>query len=71
MCRLFDFVLKRIERGYQSCYTQREFHRLLSSAGFCIQSARKIKFGLIWGMMIAVAVPNALSGTKPTANGHE
>jgi ubiquinone/menaquinone biosynthesis C-methylase UbiE len=58
-CRLFDLVLKRIERGYQSCYTQHEFHRLLSSAGFAIQSARKIKFGLIWGMMIAVAVPKA------------
>lgn len=57
MCRCFDLVLRRIERGYRSCYTQREFHRLLNSAGLAIQSAQRKKFGLIWGLMIATAVP--------------
>ncbi|PWT79325.1 MAG: methyltransferase type 11 [Acidobacteria bacterium] len=58
MCRCFDFCFRRIERGYQSCYTQRELQRLLDAAGFAIQSTRKIKLGSIfWGHMIAVATP--------------
>ena len=56
LCRLFDIVLKLIEPAYQRCYTQREFHRLLASAQFNIQSARKARFGLVWGLMIATAV---------------
>jgi ubiquinone/menaquinone biosynthesis C-methylase UbiE len=60
ICRCFDFFLRRIEQGYQSCYTQRELHRLLDAAGFAVQSARKIKLGSIfWGHMIVVAVPKA------------
>jgi ubiquinone/menaquinone biosynthesis C-methylase UbiE len=58
ICRCFDFFLRRIERGYQSCYTQRELEVLLDAAGFVVQSGRKIKLGSIfWGHMIAVAVP--------------
>jgi ubiquinone/menaquinone biosynthesis C-methylase UbiE len=58
ICRGFDFFLRGIERGYQSCYTQRELLRLLDSAGFAIRSTRKIKLGSIfWGHMIAVATP--------------
>jgi ubiquinone/menaquinone biosynthesis C-methylase UbiE len=62
VCRCFDFFLRRIERGYQSSYTQRELHRLLDAAGFAIESARRIKLGSIfWGHMIAVAIPNGLT----------
>ncbi|MFY9984601.1 MAG: methyltransferase domain-containing protein [Chthoniobacterales bacterium] len=58
ICRCFDFFLKRIERGYHSCYTQSELHRLLSSAGFAIQSAQTTKLGSIfWGHIIVVAIP--------------
>jgi ubiquinone/menaquinone biosynthesis C-methylase UbiE len=53
-CRLFDLVLKRIEPGYYACYTQRDFHRLLISAGFEIRSAGKVRFGWTWGLMKAV-----------------
>ena len=60
ICRCFDFFLKRIERGYHSCYTQPELHRLLSSAGFAIQSAQRTKLGSIfWGHIIVVAIPKA------------
>jgi ubiquinone/menaquinone biosynthesis C-methylase UbiE len=60
ICRCFDFFLRRTERGYQSCYTQRELQRLLDAAGFVVQSARKIKLGSIfWGHMIVVATPGA------------
>lgn len=59
-CRCFDFFLKRIERGYHSCYTQDELHRLLSSAGFAVQSSQTTKLGsAFWGHMIVVAIPKA------------
>ncbi len=65
ICRCFDFFLRRIERGYQSCYTQRELQRLLDAAGFAVRSTRKIKLGSIFcGHMIAIANPT-------TTNGHE
>ena len=58
LCRCFDFFFRWIERGYQSCYTQRDLQRSLEAAGFAVQSTRKIKLGSIfWGHMIAVAVP--------------
>ena len=55
LCRLFDIVLKLIEPAYRRCYAQREFHRLLASAQFDIQSARRVRFGPVWGLMIATA----------------
>jgi ubiquinone/menaquinone biosynthesis C-methylase UbiE len=51
ICRWFDLILKRIEPGYHACYTQRDFHRLLSIAGFEIRSADRIRFGWTWGLM--------------------
>jgi ubiquinone/menaquinone biosynthesis C-methylase UbiE len=56
VCRLFDLVLKLIEPAYRQSYTQMEFHRLLAAAQFEIQSARRVQFGLVWGLMIATAV---------------
>jgi ubiquinone/menaquinone biosynthesis C-methylase UbiE len=56
MSRWFDLILKRIEPGYHACYTQRDFHRLLSIAGFEIRSADTIRFGWTWGLMKVVAV---------------
>jgi ubiquinone/menaquinone biosynthesis C-methylase UbiE len=65
ICRCFDFFLRRIERGYQSCYTQGELQRLLDAAGFTIQSTRKIKLGsFFWGHMIAVATPTTAKGRE-------
>jgi ubiquinone/menaquinone biosynthesis C-methylase UbiE len=55
LCGLFDIALKLIEPACQRCYTQREFHHLLTSAQFDIQSARKVRIGLVWGLMIATA----------------
>jgi ubiquinone/menaquinone biosynthesis C-methylase UbiE len=53
LCRLLDVALKLIEPAYRQCYTQREFHRLLGAAQLDIRSARKVRFGLVWGLMIA------------------
>ena len=56
VCRLLDLVLKLIEPAYQRCYTQQEFHRLLAAGQFEVQSARRVRFGPVWGLMIATAV---------------
>jgi len=55
VCRICDWVLRRIDPAHQQCYTQTEFHHLLNSTGFEIHQARKVRFGLVWGLMVATA----------------
>lgn len=55
LCRLCDFLLKIIDPAHKQCYTQAEFHHLLTAAGFNIQRATKVRFGLVWGLMVATA----------------
>ncbi len=55
LCRLCDFLLKIIDPAHKQCYTQAEFHTLLAVSGFDIQQATKVRFGLVWGLMIATA----------------
>ncbi|PMB44818.1 methyltransferase type 11 [Fischerella thermalis CCMEE 5201] len=57
LCRICDFVLKFVDPAYKQCYTQKEFHSLLTSAQFEIECATKFRFGVVWGMMIATATP--------------
>jgi ubiquinone/menaquinone biosynthesis C-methylase UbiE len=57
LCRLCDIVLKVFDPAYKQCYTQAEFHHLLTKAGFSISSATKVRFGLVWGLMVATAKP--------------
>lgn len=57
LCRLCDIVLKVLDPAYKQCYTQAEFHHLLTKAGFNISSATKVRFGLVWGLMVATAKP--------------
>ncbi|MBL1179224.1 class I SAM-dependent methyltransferase [Pantanalinema sp. GBBB05] len=57
VCRVCDWILQRIDPAHQQCYTQAEFHQFLSRAGFCVQQSSKIRFGLIWGLMVATAMP--------------
>ncbi len=58
VCRICDWVLQRVDSAHQQCYTQAEFHELLSTAGFCIQQSTTVRFGLIWGLMVATATPD-------------
>jgi ubiquinone/menaquinone biosynthesis C-methylase UbiE len=55
--RSYDFWLKMTDPAHQQCYTQAEFHRLLNSAGFKIRHAAKVRFGFLWRLMAAAAVP--------------
>jgi ubiquinone/menaquinone biosynthesis C-methylase UbiE len=60
LCRIFDAILQRTDPAHQQCYTQREFHKFLTSSGFNINASAKVRFGLFWGLMIATAVPRQI-----------
>jgi ubiquinone/menaquinone biosynthesis C-methylase UbiE len=59
-CRSLDWVLKIVDPAHQQCYTQAEFHHLLTSTGFEICQAAQVRLGLVWGLMIATVVPHSL-----------
>ena len=52
-CKVCDLVLKLADPVYRQCYTEREFHHLLTTAGFRITDARPVSFGWFWGLMVA------------------
>lgn len=58
LCRVCDVVLKLFDPAYTQCYTQNEFHSLLASAQFDVRRATKVRFGILWGLMVAEAAPN-------------
>ncbi len=58
LCRLCDIVLKWTDPAHQQCYTPREFHNFLTSAGFNLEVSAKVRFGLVWGLMVITAVPH-------------
>ena len=55
-CRIIDLVLKVFDRAHQQCYTQTEFHSLLTKAGFKIRRDTKFCHGILWEFMVAEAV---------------
>jgi ubiquinone/menaquinone biosynthesis C-methylase UbiE len=56
LCRVCDVVLKLFDPAHQRCYTEGEFHDLLTSAGFEVVRSRRIRFGWVWGLMVATAI---------------
>ena len=56
VCQICDIILKVFDPAYKQCYSQAEFHYLLTSAGFNICRATKVRFGLIWGLMVTTAI---------------
>lgn len=55
LCRLCDLLLRVIDPAHNQCYTQAEFHRLLTTARFDIQRSTKFRFGVVWGLMVVTA----------------
>ncbi|MEH2317706.1 class I SAM-dependent methyltransferase [Nostoc sp.] len=55
LCKIFDLALKVFDPAHKQCYTQNEFHRLLKDENFAVCSATKIRFGVVWGLMVATA----------------
>ena len=54
-CQICDWLLKRVDPVYRQCYTETECHNLLTAAGFYISRARRVRFDVIWGLMIVTA----------------
>lgn len=63
VCWICDWVLQRVDPAHQQCYTQAEFHRLLTRAGFRIQQSSTVQFGFIWGLMVATATPHSVQNS--------
>jgi ubiquinone/menaquinone biosynthesis C-methylase UbiE len=59
-CRVLDIALQWTDSAHQQCYTRREFHNFLTSAGFDIDASAKVRFGIFWGLMVAMAVPQRI-----------
>lgn len=57
LCKICDIVLKVIDPAHKQCYTQDEFHHLLTSASFGLCGATRVRFGVVWGLMVATASP--------------
>jgi ubiquinone/menaquinone biosynthesis C-methylase UbiE len=55
LCRICDFLLQWLDPAHRQCYTQAEFHHLLTTAGLELQCAQKVRFGWFWGLMIVTA----------------
>ncbi|NJR56449.1 MAG: hypothetical protein HC768_18980 [Acaryochloris sp. CRU_2_0] len=60
LCRAYDIALQWFDTAHQQCYTQREFHYFLTSSGFNIDASAKVRFGIVWGLMIATVVPQQI-----------
>ena len=54
--RILDSVLQVLDRAHQQCYTQNEFHNLLTTAGFQIDRATRFRYGIVWEFMVAEVI---------------
>ena len=62
--QILNSILKVFDPAYQKCYTQKEFHDLLTTSGFEVSRKTKFRFGIIWGFMIAEAILPAKKDRK-------
>ncbi|KAB8314375.1 methyltransferase domain-containing protein [Tolypothrix campylonemoides VB511288] len=54
-CKICDIILKIFDPAHKQCYTEDEFHRLLEDTNFAVCRATRIRFGIVWGLMVAEA----------------
>jgi ubiquinone/menaquinone biosynthesis C-methylase UbiE len=52
-CRLCDLILPFFDPAYRQCYTQAQLHGFFRQAGLSVTRAQRVRFGLVWGMMVA------------------
>lgn len=50
--KLLNPLFKLIDKAYQQCYNQGELERLLQDAGFGAKKNSKLRFGLMWELMV-------------------
>ncbi|QLE56817.1 class I SAM-dependent methyltransferase [Nostoc sp. TCL26-01] len=51
-CKLLDIILRIIDPAYKGCYNQNELHHLLTTADLSIRRSKRVRFGILWGLMI-------------------
>jgi ubiquinone/menaquinone biosynthesis C-methylase UbiE len=57
LCRLCDWGLSLIDPAHKNCYTEAELNEFLQGAGYQVQRSQRVRFGLIWGLMVIEAIP--------------
>ncbi|MBD2430843.1 MULTISPECIES: class I SAM-dependent methyltransferase [Fischerella] len=55
LCKICDIILKIFDPAHKQCYTQAEFHHLLENSNFVIRRSTRVRFDILWGLMIATA----------------
>lgn len=55
ICKICDILLKVFDPAHKQCYSQDEFHKLLTSTHFEVCRATRVRFGVLWGLMVATA----------------
>ncbi|MER3492555.1 MAG: methyltransferase type 11 [Mastigocladus sp. ERB_26_2] len=55
LCKICDIILKIFDPAHKQCYTQAQFHHLLENSNFVIRRSTRVRFDIIWGLMIATA----------------
>lgn len=56
VCQVCDWLLTWLDPAHKQCYSEAELHGLLTVAGYRIRRSQRVRFGLIWGLMVAEAV---------------
>ena len=57
LCRLCDWFLKRFDPGSSTVLHRSRVHALLENSGLRVQRSQRMRFDIIWGLMIAAASP--------------
>ncbi|KJR40105.1 Methyltransferase type 11 [Candidatus Magnetoovum chiemensis] len=52
ICRLYDIVLKLIDKSHKMCYTKKECSQFLDQSGFTISTHETFRIRTFWGLMI-------------------
>ncbi len=60
ICQVCDWILGWIDSAHYQCFTLDELHQHFITANFTIERSSRYRFGLIWGLMVATAVPTPL-----------
>jgi ubiquinone/menaquinone biosynthesis C-methylase UbiE len=58
-CRLYDLLLRLVDRAHRRAYSSRECIQLLSGSGYRLEKLDRYRITRLWGLMTAAAIrPN-------------
>ena len=65
-CRVYDLVLRLVDRAHHRSYSREECRRWLDEAGYDVHGIERYKIDWFWGLMTATA----LKATDPRTDAH-